>query len=132
MLFRSLTIGVTGDLAAVLIFGDDYGGTGSILLVLALSQLASSLGTTSGNGLWAIGQLRASFLADIAMVLTTFVATVCLVGPLGPLGAAWSTFIGMVVGSVLKIVILRVLLRSIDADDLGATSSTETSAEVCA
>jgi O-antigen/teichoic acid export membrane protein len=108
-----LLVLATGDRLAVLVFGDAYSGTGAILLSLAGGVLIGSLGWIAANGLWAIGQLRASFIADTCMLLATLLATACLVGPYGPLGAALATLVGMFVGASLKIATLYRALRSL-------------------
>lgn len=50
-----LAILMFGDRIATLIYGSQFAGSGPILAVLALSVVASSVGMTTGNGLWALG-----------------------------------------------------------------------------
>jgi O-antigen/teichoic acid export membrane protein len=111
-----LLISVTGDKLVVLVFGSDFSGTGGVLLALAASGLVGSLGWIAVKGLWATNQLRASFIADVCMLIATLVATVTLVGRYGPLGAALANLVGMTVGGSLKIIILYLVLRSIQSN----------------
>jgi O-antigen/teichoic acid export membrane protein len=108
-----LVIAATGDALAVLIFGEAFSGTGGILLSLAVGVLIGSLGWIAANGLWAIGQLRASFVADVSMLLATVASAAALVGRFGPLGAALATLIGMVVGAALKTATLYLAMKSL-------------------
>jgi O-antigen/teichoic acid export membrane protein len=93
---------VTGDLAARLVYGDQYGGTGAVLALLALNMLFNSLGVTASNGLWAMDRPRANFTADVCTFAVAVSLMFCLVGPLGVLGAALATLGGTVAGVTVR------------------------------
>ena len=97
-----LCVVFSGDLLARTLFGTGFAGTGSILAFLALNMLVSSLGIISGNGLWAIGQPRSNFAADACTLIVTLIVTVCLIYPLGVLGAAIAIFAGSAVGTTVR------------------------------
>ena len=109
-----LLVLVTGDALAVLVYGEFYQGCGSILFVLALSALATSLSIVIGNGLWAIDQPRANFVADASCMVVTLVAAVLLVFPLGVLGAALATLAGTVTSAIVRVISL---LRAIHSNE---------------
>lgn len=101
----------TGDLAARLIYGGKYAGTGPVLALLALNVLVNSLGVTAGNGLWAMERPRANFTADVCMFAVTVALLLCLVGPLGVLGAATAVLAGTIVGMSVRTLTLVRLMR---------------------
>jgi O-antigen/teichoic acid export membrane protein len=108
-----LAILATGDLAATLVYGSNFAGSGPVLALLAFAMLASSLGITAGNGLWALDRPRANFLADVCGLVVTLAALVGLVGPLGVLGAAAATLTGAVTGAAVRSLTLFRLMGSL-------------------
>jgi O-antigen/teichoic acid export membrane protein len=107
-----LAFAMSGDWLAVLLFGTDYQGTGTILFLLALSALANSIGMVAANGLWAIDRPRSNFLADVGCLAVTLITAAFLLVPLGPLGAALATLAGALTATLMRIVTLaRFLLR---------------------
>jgi O-antigen/teichoic acid export membrane protein len=93
----------TGDLLAVFVFGPEFRGTGWLLTLLAANVVVGSLGYVAGSGLWALGQPRASMMADACMLVATLVSAFLLIGPYGPVGAALAALIGTTIGTALKI-----------------------------
>jgi len=92
----------TGDRLAVLVFGEQFQGSGPILTALAFVALLNSMGTVVGNGLWAIDRPRANFIADVCCISVTLVAAAFLVFPLGALGAALATLAGACAAAIVR------------------------------
>ncbi len=101
-----LLVLLTGDGLVVLVFGPHYHGTGAILLTLASGAVMAGLGTVAGNGLWAIGQTRPSFAADVCGMLATLIGAAVLIHPFGVLGAALAIFSGISAAAVARMIIL--------------------------
>jgi O-antigen/teichoic acid export membrane protein len=99
-----------GGLLVTSIYGDRYAGAGTIVAVLAFATLASSVGITAGNGLWAMEKPSANFRADVAAFVAAVLATVLLVPPFGVLGAAIVTLIANVVDAAVRSWTLRALM----------------------
>lgn len=134
--FLVLTLGgfclfvmLTGDFLAVFVFGNDYHGTGGILLALALSSLMYGIGIVAGNGLWAVDQPRACFLGDICCLIVTLIAAVLLIPPLGALGAALATLAGMTAAAIARMTLLVRYLRHAAMEESSAGSYGETRAD---
>jgi O-antigen/teichoic acid export membrane protein len=97
-----LFIAATGDLLAVLVYGEQYQGTGMILLLLALAMLMNGMGMILGNGLWAIDRPRANFVGDLCGFGVTLLAAAILVVPWGALGAAAAALVGTSTATVVR------------------------------
>lgn len=100
-----------GNWVAMLIYGASYAGAGPILAVLAFGLFATSIGVTTGNGLWAMEKPAANFRADVCALVATVIAAVALTPPFGVLGAASSSLIGATVGAVIRTWTLLRLMR---------------------
>jgi O-antigen/teichoic acid export membrane protein len=100
-----------GEQIAVLVYGEQFGGTGWIIGILSLSVLANSLGVTAGNGLWAMERPSANFVADLISVGVVIVATIMLVPAFGPLGAALATLAGTSSDAAVRLIVLRTTMR---------------------
>jgi len=105
-----------GEQIAVLVFGAQFAGAGPIVGVLSLSVLATSAGVAAGNGLWAMERPSANFVADLASLLVVIGATVAFVPRFGPLGAAIATLAGTSTDAVVRLWILRLAMREMDAN----------------
>jgi O-antigen/teichoic acid export membrane protein len=105
-----LAILLFGDPIARLIYGDRFSGMGAVLTVLAFGALASSLGLTAGNGLWAINRPGTNFAADVATLVVSIALLAALVGPLGVLGAALASSGGTIAGAAIRWYVLAKLL----------------------
>src|SRR6185369_14943605 len=92
----------TGDWPARLVYGGKYAGTAPVLALLALNMLFNSLGVTAGNGLWAMDQPKANFTADVCTLCVTVLLVLCLVVPMGVLGAAIATVAGTATGVAVR------------------------------
>lgn len=108
MLFAS-TLGVIlvmlifiGDFLAGLLYGPAFVGNGLLISLLAASSISGSLGQAAGNGLWAIDQARANFLADVCSFVIVFSSALWLVPEHGALGAGASMLLGSVVSAAVR------------------------------
>jgi O-antigen/teichoic acid export membrane protein len=100
-----------GEQIAVLVYGEQFGGTGWIIGILSLSVLANSLGVTAGNGLWAMERPSANFVADLISLGVVIAATITLVPAFGPLGAALATLAGTSSDALVRLIVLRTTMR---------------------
>jgi O-antigen/teichoic acid export membrane protein len=99
-----------GEQIAVLVYGEQFAGTGWIIGILALSVLANSMGVTAGNGLWAMERPSANFVADLFSLGVVIVATVTLVPLYGPLGAALATLCGTSSDAAVRLWVLHLTM----------------------
>lgn len=106
-----LVVAATGDSLIVLVYGQQFAGSGAILLLLALNVLVNSLGVTAGNGLWAIERPQANFAADGCMMMSTIIAALALIGGFGAIGAAAAMLIGTSVGTLVRMATLQRAMR---------------------
>ena len=115
-----LVLVVAGEQLAIWIYGTEFTGCGPILVALGLTALANSVGMIVGNGLWAIDEPRANFVADVLYVSATLLATLFLVVPLGVLGAALAALARATTGTVVRTLILVRSLRRRGGEDTTA------------
>jgi O-antigen/teichoic acid export membrane protein len=118
-----LVVALTGDLGTRLIFGHRYEGTGTILVLLAVTMLLNSLGITAGTGLWAINHPEANFAADVCILVVTLSVVSLLVSPLGVLGAALAMLAGAVAGALVRCLTLVRWAKAIRRDGSGAPTA---------
>jgi O-antigen/teichoic acid export membrane protein len=97
-----LFVAATGDLLAVVVYGEQYQGTGMILLLLALAMLMTGMGMIFGNGLWVIDRPRANFVGDLCGFGVTLLAAAILIAPWGALGAAAVALAGTSTATVVR------------------------------
>jgi O-antigen/teichoic acid export membrane protein len=97
----ALLVLVTGDFLLVFAFGAKYAGYGTVVGILALSMVALSMNLTAGN-----------LFADICTLVVTLTILVCLLHPLGLLGAALSDLGGKIVGALIRYWTLHRLLKT--------------------
>jgi len=110
-----LIVFATGDMLLTTLFGDDFAGAGTVVSVLSLAVLLNSLAVVAGNALWAIDRPQANLFGDVASLLATLVAAICLVGSWGALGAAVAILVGGGVGAVVRGMTFWILSRRIAA-----------------
>jgi O-antigen/teichoic acid export membrane protein len=128
--FYAITMGglclfvmTTGDWLVVFAFGSHYQGTGPILMALTLSTAMNAWSMLTGNGLWAIEQPRANFLADVCCMTVVLVAAAALVVPYGALGAALATLAGTSTAAVVRCFTLMSRLEGQTSESNVAISS---------
>lgn len=100
-LFSLVMCFLGGDVAAV-VYGESYRAAGPVMAVLAFGLLATGLGVTAGNGLWAIDRPAANFRADVCALIATIVLSAVLIGPYGVMGAALATTLGAAVDALIR------------------------------
>lgn len=110
-------VALTGDWLVRMLYGSRFAGGGPVLLILGLQLLANTVGITAGNGLWAIDQPRANFVADAVTLVVTAPVLAALVFPWGVVGAAVALLLGTVAGAVVRCLMLRHQLRQLSAED---------------
>lgn len=93
------------------LFGPGFSGGGGVLAVLALAQLGLVVVGPTGRLLQMTGHATLDLLNTIVAALATAGAAWLLVLPLGALGAAIATGIGVVGLNALQLLEVRVLLR---------------------
>jgi O-antigen/teichoic acid export membrane protein len=91
-----------GDWLLDLVFPGKYAGEGAVIAVCAFTVLANALGSVAAKGLWAIERPQANVRADLWTLVVTAVATLGLVPPWGPLGAATAMLGAAIVGAVIR------------------------------
>ncbi len=109
----ALFVFASGDFLLVLVYGGKYAGYGATIGVLAVSVTVLSMGMTAGVGLWAIDRPKANLAADVCTLAVTLTVIVCLVQPLGVLGAALADLSGNVAGATVRYATLRRLLKTV-------------------
>jgi O-antigen/teichoic acid export membrane protein len=109
----ALFVLASGDFLLVLVYGGKYVGYGAAMGVLAVSMAVVSMGLTAGIGLWAIDRPKANLRADLCTLIVNLTVVVCLVQPLGVLGAALADLSGNLVGALIRHGTLRRLLKTI-------------------
>lgn len=98
----SLVLVVAGGSLAVFLYGELFRDSGAILVCLGLSALMTAMGMVTGNGLWALEQPRANFVADVCGLFVTVAAAAFLVSPYGALGAALASLAGTSTAAVVR------------------------------
>ena len=93
---------VFGSFLAVKIFGPDYAGLQTTLILLSIAKLFEGFSHTASGGLFAMEKIKPNFYVDVILMLVTIVAAALLIYPYGVVGAAWTTLIGSMVGSTLR------------------------------
>ena len=107
----AVVVAVRGESLLQLAFGSQYSGVGPVLIALALSMLAQSIGLTAGIGLWAMDRPQANLSADICTLIITLSLVFLLLPSLGVLGAALGDLGGRVGGATVRHGTLRALLK---------------------
>ncbi|HYW80155.1 MAG TPA: hypothetical protein VE890_11290 [Thermoguttaceae bacterium] len=120
----ALLVLLAGDYAAVFVYGSDYAGTGAgvVMTILALEMLAMSMGLTVGAGLWAMERPSANFAADVCTLTVTITTAICLVHPLGIVGAAAAALLGTSTGALVRFLTFMRLVVSTSSDPVAVSS----------
>jgi O-antigen/teichoic acid export membrane protein len=86
----------------VLLFGEPYAGSASILAVLSLGYFFQAALGFNGRTLRVLGRVKQALLVDVVGAALAVALALLLVPRLGPLGGAISASAGMVVHGLLK------------------------------
>ena len=101
-----------GDRLLVFVYGGKYAGYGVVIACAAGCVLAYAYDTLAANALWAMERPQANFAGNLAALVVTAAAAFLLIQPLGPTGAALTTFSGAVAGAVVRgVTVLRLFAR---------------------
>jgi O-antigen/teichoic acid export membrane protein len=106
-----LSIILYGDHIIVLIYGNKYSGSASVLLVLALGFLASAIGVAPASGLAAIDRPDANFKANLIALGVTLTIGILLVRAFGTIGAALALLAINVIESGMKLGVFLKIAR---------------------
>lgn len=99
------------------LYDGQFSGAGDLVVLLTLSVLANAVGNVAGNGLWAIDQPRANFVADMLTLTVAVAAAPGLVSPFGAKGAAMATLASCTVGAAFRLLIFHSVAREIDRSE---------------
>ncbi len=115
-----LAIGLFGDHSVVLMYGGKYAGHGVLVLILALSVLASTIAVPFGFGLWAMERADANFVVTLISFGAMLTLGLWLVKRFGPLGAAYGLLIGNAGASTVRYIMYAMLSKD---ESVRATSN---------
>jgi O-antigen/teichoic acid export membrane protein len=94
------------------VYGGKYAGYGVVIACAAGCVLAYAYDTLAANALWAMERPQANFAGNLAALLVTLVVAFLLIRPLGPTGAALTTFSGALAGAVVRgVTVFRMFAR---------------------
>jgi len=106
-----MLLSIIGDWVTVSLFGLDYAGLQTVLILLAVGKLFEGFSHTASGGLFAMERIKENFWVDLILMLITITAALLLIGPYGVLGAAWTTLIAASTGAILRTILLFTFLR---------------------
>jgi O-antigen/teichoic acid export membrane protein len=104
VLLLAVVLMVIGEKLIGVLYGAEFTGYASCVLVLAAGMLAEAIGTPAYSGLWAMQRPQACFIASAAGLLATVVATVAFTPLMGLTGAAIGASSGKFVSSLVQCV----------------------------
>jgi O-antigen/teichoic acid export membrane protein len=96
-------LGLFGDQALTLFFGDSYEGQGHTVAVLATALLVNAVGMAADTGLQASEHPAASFRANLVAVCVMLGLAVCLVDQWQLVGAAYGVLAGNLAGTWFRV-----------------------------
>jgi O-antigen/teichoic acid export membrane protein len=111
-----LAVWLAGDALSLAVYGSQYAGTGTIVLLLTLNILAASLGMAPGNGLWALQRPSSNFAASLCDMTATIAVAAYLVWPWGVEGVAIAVLTGTCVGTTMRWVLFMRQLRMLQVE----------------
>ncbi|WP_345682169.1 lipopolysaccharide biosynthesis protein [Novipirellula caenicola] len=110
------------------LYGAQYAGAGPIMVLLAFSVLARSMGIVAGAGIWAMHLPKANLIADILTLVVAMAVTYFVVQSHGVLGIAMATLAGSLVGAITRGTTTLYLLQRVtleEADDAVALAANQ-------
>ena len=84
------------------LYDGQFAGAGELVGLLTLAVLFNALGNVAGNGLWALNQPRANFVADVITLTSAIGAALVFVKPYGPKGAAVAILVASAIGAAAR------------------------------
>ena len=115
-----LLIVILGERVVVLFYGNKYVGTGPVVGILALSQLASAVTFPLNSGLLAVGRADVTFKSYVLALVITLTIGVSLVRIFGSTGAAFALLGCNVISSAFRSTVFRRHLRSLSPPGSGS------------
>ena len=91
-----------GSFIAVELFGPEYAGLKTTLIILAVAKLLDGFSHTASSGLFAMEKIKANFFVDVILMVITITAAVLLIYPYGVVGAAWTSLVGSFICATLR------------------------------
>ncbi len=95
-------LGFFGSFVSVKLFGPEYAGLQSVLIVLSVAQLFDGFSHTASGGLFAMEKIKDNFWVDVILMVVTIAAALLLIHPFGVLGAALTTLVASLVSALLR------------------------------
>jgi len=105
-------LAVAGGALVQLIYGSEYAGNRLAISLAAAAALASALGHPAGYGLLALERAALCFGVRSFALGVTFLTSLCLIGPLGVVGAAAGLLSGSVAGALSLNLAFRTVLST--------------------
>ena len=103
---------LAGGRLLVLVYGSKYAGYGVVVACAAGYVLALAYDTLAANALWAMERPQANFAGNLSALLVTAAMAFLLIRPLGPAGAALTTFSGVAAGAAIRgVTVFRLFAR---------------------
>ena len=102
---------VVGDWVTISLFGPEYAGLQTVLILLAVAKLFEGFSHTASGGLFAMERIKENFWVDVILMLVTITAALLLIRPYGVVGAAWTALIGASTSAILRTILLVTFLR---------------------
>jgi O-antigen/teichoic acid export membrane protein len=102
----TLATALVGEKILVVVYGPEYAGTTTPLMLLALGLAVHTLGCTCADGLFVLERTRENFWADVISTGLVLIVSVPLISNWGVTGAALTTLIAMSSGALARAAIL--------------------------
>jgi O-antigen/teichoic acid export membrane protein len=99
-----LMILIFGGQLIEVIYTSKYAGNAALVSVLALSVMASTVGSAAAWGIWAMGQPKTNFKVNLLSLGLAISLGAYLVESFGPMGAACSLLAGNAITSIIRYV----------------------------
>ena len=113
MAFFAVGILIVGDKLVILIYGNQYAGSGPIISVLVLSLIAGAVALGFDAGLYAMNRANAIFHAYVLGLCVTVFVGFWMAKYYGPLGAACGLLAASIVTSTSKYLSLSRLINGV-------------------
>ncbi len=113
-LFLSL-VAIGGHYLVTFFFGSAFAGQGTVVAVLATSQLSYALTIGAASGLTVLERAELLFRSQSIGILVTVTFAFALIGPFGLPGAAVAQFAGTCAGSIITFLYYRRVVRQLQA-----------------
>lgn len=103
---------LAGGALVIVVYGDEFRDTGSIIVTLALAALPLNLAGAASTVLTAATRYRSVLVSYVSLVVGTFASLIVLVEDQGLTGAAWAVVLGLTARCVVAWTLALPVLRS--------------------